>query len=807
MRNASRLGRCFEHCRVHGQRASNVGLAIVTVGLLASGSATADSYWVCGDGLWTDGACWSATEGGPGGAGVPSGFTAYVTSNDALDRTIDMPTGTDGSSVSSLRIYGSGSGVPTLDHSDGLLSASSMSVGFDGSGMYTQRGGESMVVNGLSVDGYLPGATASFNLLGGTFTSGQHVTVGTYGQGSVVHSGGTLTAKARTGSSLSMAQYAGGEASYALNGSGQLETYDTYVGREGVADFVQSDGAHSATRYLTLGERAGGSGRYELKGGTLTVGSLERVGRVGSGHFIQDGGTHTAAMLVLADDVLFGSPAPTSSGTYELRNGVLETTTVQIGVRGDGLFSQTGGTHAVAGELWVGSSFALGSSAYELDAGSLSADVERIGYNGRYGTFDQRGGTNTTRHLIFAGHSDGWNQYQASGDDSGLPRYDLRNGILTLTEGRIFGQGRGVMNIDGGSLVLGGTAPNIDAMIRFNVGESAGSIGAFTLEAGQQLRSWDEAVGGHGAGTFIQAGGENTVDHELVIAAEAGSNGSYHLQGGTLRAWRIRNHGTFDYTGGTLVTTGGTFINGQAQAGGGPDPAATFNIENTTVSVLGDVVNYGTIMVTDADVDFTGGTVINHGGIVTDPSTLRFADLEIGADGFLVGGVGDVFVIEGNLRNASERGDAWDTANANLVFSGDGPHELAMPGTGDAQDFAWGRLELLDAASLVLSNGGMGVVVSELILGANSVFDLNGFDVFVETLVDNGGSYVGGNLVIGAPVPVPAPGLLLLSALPIAAARTHGWQPRSLGHFCRSLVIFASRRRAKVRPHGISRSR
>lgn len=588
----------------------------------------------------------------------------------------------------------------------------------------------------------------------------------------MVHSGGTLTAKARTGSSLSMAQYAGGDASYALNGSGQLETYDTYVGREGVASFVQSGGAHSATRYLTLGERAGGSGRYELSGGTLTVGSLERVGHVGSGHFIQDGGTHTATSLVLAYDVLFGSPVPTSSGTYELKDGMLETTTVQIGVRGDGLFSQTGGTHTIAGELWIGSSFAIGSSAYELDAGSLSADVERIGYNGRYGTFDQRGGTNTTRYLIFAGHSDGWNQYQASGDDSGLPRYNLVNGTLTLTEGRVFGQGRGVMNIDGGSLVLGGAAPNIDALIRFNVGQSAGSVGAFTLEAGQQLRSWDEAVGGHGAGTFTQAGGENTVDHELVIAAQAGASGSYHLQGGELRAWRIRNHGTFDYTGGTLITTGGTFVNGQVQAGGGPDPAAMFNIENTAVSVLGDVVNYGTITVTDADVDFTGGTVINHGGIVTDPSTLRFADLEIGTDGFLVGGVGDVFVIEGDLRNASERGDAWDTANASLVFSGDGPHELAMPGTGDAQDFAWGRLELLDAASLVLTDGGLGLVISELILGANSVFDLNGFDVFVETLIDHGGSYVGGNLVIGAPVPVPASSLLLLSALPFAAART-----------------------------------
>ena len=64
----------------------------------------------------------------------------------------------------------------------------------------------------------------------------------------------------------------------------------------------------------------------------------------------------------------------------------------------------------------------------------------------------------------------------------------LSGGELFVTSGVIFGQGKGVINIDGGTLSLGNDATaNVHTMAQINVGQTAASVGTFVLHDGQVL--------------------------------------------------------------------------------------------------------------------------------------------------------------------------------------------------------------------------------------------------------------------------------------------------------------------------------
>ena len=63
---------------------------------------------------------------------------------------------------------------------------------------------------------------------------------------------------------------------------------------------------------LTLGYNSGGSGTYNLSDGSLAVGGNEMVGKSGSGAFTQSGGSHTVAGYLNLGNNAGGS------GTYNL---------------------------------------------------------------------------------------------------------------------------------------------------------------------------------------------------------------------------------------------------------------------------------------------------------------------------------------------------------------------------------------------------------------------------------------------------------------------------------------------------------
>ncbi len=313
------------------------------------------------------------------------------------------------------------------------------------------------------------------------------------------------------------------------------------------------------------------------------------------------------------------------------------------------------------------------------------------------------------------------------------------------------GPGPGTLNIDGGTLVLQNNTSGSIEVDSFNVGNASGSNGSFALHNGQSLLSGSENVGRDGTGTFTHTGGVHKVNQTLTIAANPGSAGTYSLEGGTLTAGSIINNDSFAFSGGNLnlaMDGSGTFTN---------NADANFDIENNTLIVNGNVTNHGTVKTTNATVTFTG-TYTEFGAYISDPSENYFADLIVEASGYLTGGAGDKFIVDGDFINNSTQSGLWDTAEAYLGFSGLGHlHDFGLADVADVDnpyDYAWGTLELLDGGSLTILGGdNAGLFVTDLILSPDSTLDLGDLDIHVVNLYAEEATILGTGEINIVPLP------------------------------------------------------
>jgi hypothetical protein len=540
----------------------------------------------------------------------------------------------------------------------GNLSAMYEYIGKYGNGTFTQTGGMNTVTETLFL-GYYSGSSGTYELSGTGTLSAKNEYIGYYSSGDIKikQTGGTNTVT----ENLFIGYYSGSSGSYELSGTGNLTAMNEYIGHSGIGFFWQPGGTNTVSNGLRVGTNAGSIGTYELSGTGKLSATFENIGVYGTGTFKQTGGTNTVT------ENLFLGYYSGSNGTYELSGtGKLSAMDEYIGFSGTGTFKQPGGTNTVSNGLRVGTNSGINGS-YELSGtGNLSATFENIGVYGT-GTFKQTGGTNTVAESLFLGYYSG---------SSGT--YNLNAGSTTSSAVWVGVQGNGTLNQSDGSVIT-------DRLI---LGSASGSTGTYNLSGASTLTTGTTIVGHYGEGIFEQSGGTNTISGNLIICNNSGCSGTYTLSDGTLTAANIINNDIFNYFGGTLnanITNNAT---------------GTVTLSGTgSRTVNGDITNYGTFKITSTNAYYTG-SFTNYGAYISDPSINFFVDLTIGFDGYLFGEDGDVFSIGGNFLNNSTN-SLWNTAFADLIFTGGSAHEYG--GTGNRT--TWDTLILGEGGTLLLRDG------------------------------------------------------------------------------------------------------
>lgn len=312
-----------------------------------------------------------------------------------------------------------------------------------------------------------------------------------------------------------------------------------------------------------------------------------------------------------------------------------------VGAQGQGAFNQTGGTTSF-GQLTVGSQ--IGSSGTVTLSGGVMNDSATIGDAGT-GTFNNLGAThNVSGNLILGNQASGNGTYTISGDIArtnvtfapgagGIPDPSGSNGYYrdpttgVITGTRSSSNGALIIGESGtGSFTQGsldGLGNPLDPNNQVNVagdvvlGHQAGSQGTYTLNTGTLTVGGKLAVGGDStnANVFTQNGG-------LVnVTGSAGPNdGSSDYVGvgnsGNAAGWVIvgggggdtnTGVGTYNLTGGSLITTGGLAI-GDAGTG-------TFNQTGGTLQV--GSVGADPDMVVGAQAGSVGAYNLSGGGAAT----------------------------------------------------------------------------------------------------------------------------------------------------------------------------------------------
>jgi len=484
--------------------------------------------------------------------------------------TYNLSGGTlDVAGLTRVGVWPTSLGKMTVSGSAQFNANGGLAIGGDGTGIFTQNGGQSdisyMAVSNSAGQG-------SANMNGGTMNIASHLMLSDSGWGRPAtfnQTGGIVNVTEHT----RVGHWPGGPSTYDLKGGTLNANGGLYVGWDGVgilnvngptaqvnASYISLRGNGSVMNVLQgtvqstgnffLGDQWGRSTTVNQSGGSVTINGETRVG-----HWGGETSTYT----------LSGTGSLVANGGFN------------VGWDGTGIFTQTGGTSAFNGGLAIRT-----TGTVELAGnGTSTASFIGMGYNGNGAMLRVKDTHNLTTNSLFLG------EYNTAGT------VEQSGGIVTVQNQLRLGHWGNQVNrytLSGGELHLTGTpsggGPEYDGILH---------------------------VGVDGTGIFTQTGGDASA-YGIILDNRSGTPGidTFTLDGGTFTVgpWGI-SHGTWGGTYDYQINLGGGTLGASADWSSPLPMTLTGAVGDATVNTQNPVTSVGHTVT-------LSGVLSGPGGLVKD---------------------------------------------------------------------------------------------------------------------------------------------------------------------------------------------
>jgi len=417
----------------------------------------------------------------------------------------------------------------------------------------------------------------------------------------------------------------------------QLNPGSMIIGGTSVGTYTLSSGTLGATNQIILGQSGGGAGIVLFSGGTISASTMN-VGLAGNGTFSQTGGT--------TDTTSMSVGTSTGNGTLRLDGGQINASgTITIGANGtlsgtgSGAFG-TSCTTVISGGIASGT---LNNNGTFIVNSTASASTLTL-FN--TGSFIYNGGDNSNWIVSSSGRvfiNADWTAAELLSNstqtiDFGAHTITLTGGAAsvplsidgsaTLNGGTINANGNGDFEILGAT-GLGRFTQTSGANNATNMllGDAVSALGSYTLSGGTLHVSDSEYIGNPGNGVFTQTGGIHSAA-AIVMGSGTTTTGTLLVSGGSV---------TLSNTNGLII---GANANGFLQLSGSGridalNTLAGFNPgASGTIEVLGGTFN--TANLTLGDDSNTTALMTQTGGTVSVTQQLALGSLNVSSHGTYV---------------------------------------------------------------------------------------------------------------------------------------------------------------------------